>query len=526
MKKFKKPLSLLLALVMLFALILPTFAAGKDTLVYTALGDSASNGYGMQEYGSRTYIYGKKVSGAYPTLFANAIGATTYYQDCLSGLRSEDLRYLLDPQRYKGDSYTWSTTFGSYVMDSIALDGIFSVTDLSSRYIQHVTEADVITLDIGLNNFGNFLFWQAQDYLNSGTPFDEVSLNPEMMAMLKTPILTEIRSELMRFLSKIEIAGLTADKITYLVENLLHSFVYSYVDHLRSFDAIVERIYELNPDVDLYVLGLYDSFPKLYIANDMVNIGKLNTMLMESVNDHLKYFAPHCCEYVYVDVLNTKIFGVPTNVTDPNFLVKFGENNGAAVHPSYDGHLYMYNQLMAKYRVPYKDVKSGDSAFDAIAYASKIGAIEADCGNYFLPDLITNRAAIANAIYVMAGRPSTAGMSEPFLDVTKSTEYYDAILWTYNNGILSGTSSRVFSPGLSANRSTLAAALYAYAGSPAVGAVSIKDIGIVKSAHRNAAKWAVNQGIFCLNSLGYLNPGLLVTREDLARAVYALVATN
>lgn len=66
MKKFKKPLSLLLALVMLFALILPTFAAGKDTLVYTALGDSASNGYGMQEYGSRTYIYGKRFRAHIP----------------------------------------------------------------------------------------------------------------------------------------------------------------------------------------------------------------------------------------------------------------------------------------------------------------------------------------------------------------------------------------------------------------------------------------------------------------------------
>lgn len=521
----KRSIALLLVLAMAFSLCCISAAAEgdeKDTLVYTALGDSASNGYGMTEYGTRTYIYGQKVPGAYPTMFANAIGATTYNQDCLSGLRSEDLRYLLDPERYPGDSYTWSTAFGGYVMGSIAKDGITGVKHLSDLYIQHVTEADVITLNIGLNNFGNFLAWQVEDYLNSGTPFNEVSLNPEMEAMLKTPELMQMHDELMKLFAKMEIAGLTGDKIAYIVENLLHSFAYSYVDHFECIDAIIERIYELNPDVDLYVLGLYDCFPTLCLTNDMINIGKLCTVTMESVNTHLKYFAPHCCEYTYVDVLNTEIFGVPTNLTDPDFIAKFTANNGAAVHPSYNGHIYMFNQLMAKYHVPFKDVSNKNDNYDAIAFAYNTGAIEASSTAFFMPDLITDRAAIANALYVIAGRPSTAGMTEPFIDVNQNTKYYDAIVWVYNMGIMSGTSSKVFSPCLSANRSTFAAALYAYAGSPAVGNVSIKDINIVKSAHRDAVKWAVQNGIFSLNSLGYVNPGLLVTREELAEAVYAL----
>lgn len=521
--KMKRIVSIILVLIMTFALCGFTYERGDngDELVYTALGDSASNGYGMKEYGDRTYIYGQVVDASYPALFAKAIGATKFNQDCLSGLRSEDLRYLLDPERYGGDAYTWATTFGNYVMSSIANEGIRDVKHLSDLYIQHVTEADVITLDIGLNNFGNFLFWQAQDYLNTGAPFDEVSLNPEMEAMLKTPEFMKMHDALMDLFSGIDIAGLGGDQIAYLVENLLHSLVYSYVDHLNSFDAIVNRIYELNPDCELYVLGLYDCFPELYVTGDMINIGALNTMMMKSINTHLKSFAPHCCEYVYVDVLNTEIFGVPKNLTDPDFLVKFGENNGAAVHPSYAGHQYMFEKLYAKYCVPFIDVKKGDDCFDAVAYAYSVGAMGPELKSSFMPLSLADRDEAAQALYVMAGCPDVSGMTEPFIDVKPSSEYYDAIVWAYNAGIMKGTSSKVFSPELSINRSSMAVVLWRMAGSPAAGSVSFKDKALIASANRTAAQWAVENSLMSA-SKNYFNPGLLITRADLAQIIYAM----
>lgn len=525
MKKF---IAIVLALVMTFALCGFTYdRGGDDDIVYTALGDSASNGYGTQEYGySRTYRYNFRSPVAYPDKFAAALGIDIYdtehfHQDCTAGLRSEDLLWLLDPEGYPGDAYTWDTAFSQGVMNQFAKDGIRSAQQMSDLYIQHVIDADIITLDIGLNNFGNFLAWQAQDYLNSGTLFSEVSLTPEMYALLKTPEFVEMHDAFLQLFSGLEIAGFSGDKIVCLVENLLHSLVYSYVDNFRCFDAIIERIYELNPDCELYVLGLYDCFPELYITNDMINIGRLNRMMMELVNLHYKALAPHCNEYVYVDVLDTPNFGLPKNLTDPNFLDAFMENMGAAAHPSYDGHEYMFHQLYNAYMTPFKDVCGSDQA--AVGYAFGSGLMEPVKDLQFMPLLLADRAEVANALYVKAGCPDVSGMTEPFLDVTAKTEYYDAIVWAYNNGIMVGTSSKLFAPDLSINRSSLASVLYKAAGCPDVqSTVSFKDNALIKSANRTAAQWANAAGALTATGSGFFNPGLLITRADLAEALYAL----
>lgn len=523
MKAAKKILSFALALILVLSLSVPAMADTEDGLIYTALGDSASNGYGMAEYGTRTYIYGQVVDASYPALFASAIGATTFYQDCLSGLRSEDLRYLLDPTHYAGDEYTHGTALemGGFVMNSLQLDGIYSVEQLSDLYIQHVTEADVITLDIGLNNFGNFLVTQIRKFLDNGKAYN-VSLTPEMDAWLKTTEAAQLHDALLDLFENLEITeGMTLTTIIQLVENVMHWFAYSYIDNLICFDAIVNRIYELNPDVDLYVLGLYNCFPELYITNDMVNIGAIVTMMMKSVNTHYACFAPHCCDYVYVDVLDTEVFGMPKNLTDPEFMTKFTENMGAAVHPNYNGHYSMFEKLYAKYQVPLKDVKSSSDIYEAVSFALGCGAMESATEHYFMPLLCPTRSDIAKALYVINGSPDFSGTTEPFIDVNSKTENYDAILWAYNTGVIKGITSLTFSPLLNMNRSDFATVLWKCAGSPAPeSTVKYKDSGIVKSSSRDAVAWCIENGVMFCNNLGYFNPGALLTRGDLADAIY------
>lgn len=121
----------------------------------------------------------------------------------------------------------------------------------------------------------------------------------------------------------------------------------------------------------------------------------------------------------------------------------------------------------------------------------------------------------------MAGSPDVSGMSEPFTDVRSSTAYYDAIVWAYNNGIMGATTGKLFSPGVSINRSSLSAALYAFAGSPADSSAAFKDNSLIKSVNRNAAAWVVENGIMKASN-GYFNPGLVVSRESLAVSLYAL----
>ncbi len=517
----KRLIALLLAIVMVFALCGFTYQhkGTEDSLVYTALGDSASNGYGMEEYGSRTYIYGQVVDAAYPAMFAEAIGATTFNQDCLSGLRSEDLLYLLDPEGYAGDAYTHDTAFGDYVMSSIRNDGIMSVERLSDLYIQHVTEADVITLNIGLNNFGNFLTTQINHFLGTydGPPYD-LKLDIAALDFLDSEAVQQLREALLPMLSNIEITeGITADKAVELVESLLQWFAYTYVDNYKCFDAIIERIYELNPDCELYVLGMYDVLSELYLTEDSINIGKLVTHMMKSINTHIKYFAPHCNEYIYVDIMDTENFGLPKSITDPEFLDKFTADNGKAVHPSYAGHQYIFEQLMAKYNVPFKDVAADAWYYDGVRYCYVNDIMQGTSDVKFSPNQIVTRAQMATILYRMAGSPDVSGLEEPFLDVSDSHWAHDAIVWAYNEGVVKGFANFLFAPGLYVSRGQMVTMLYRYAGSPEVsGELSFKDAAFIPKAYRDAILWASENGIVNGYENGNFNSALDLNRAQMA----------
>jgi len=517
----KKIIALLIALVMLFSIGTAAYAESPKGLVYTALGDSSSNGYGMDEYGDRTYIYGQVVDATYPAKFAKAVGAETFNQDCLSGLRSEDLRYLLDPENYAGDAYTFEVAFGGYVMGSIARDGIASVKQLSDLYIQHVKEADIVSLNIGLNNFGNFLITNLNTLLGGGEVL-EYSLDSEMEELLSNELVEAFKEAVFDVLGNIEITeGMDAGLLAKAADALTGWMVYTYIDNLRCLDAIIERIYELNPDVELYVLGMTDPMGHVCLTGDMINIGALTTLEMDSINTHLKYFAPYCWKYSYVDIMDTESFGIGTNLTDEGFIDSMTADNGKNLHPSYAGHEYIFNQLWNAYQLPFKDISSSDDSYEAVRYAYRNGLLDAAAGLYFLPLNGITRAEAANALYVLAGSPDVSSMSEPFCDVSADSEYYSAIVWAYNNGIMPGISSKVFSPIGLMNRSTLASVLYAFAGSPEVSEIAFKDKGLIKSANRNAASWCVEEGIMSADK-NYFNPGLMVTREYFAQVLYAM----
>ena len=56
------------------------------------------------------------------------------------------------------------------------------------------------------------------------------------------------------------------------------------------------------------------------------------------------------------------------------------------------------------------------------------------------------RAMIVSVLYRIAGQPSHIGVN-PFFDVSaKNKCYYDAVIWAYENGIVTGTSNTTFSP--------------------------------------------------------------------------------
>lgn len=105
---FKKIVSVVMAVLMTVSVFAFSASAatksGKRYRVITALGDSASSGYGLpdyQKYG-QTVIYEKRIANSYPDLLAKDLGAEKLYPYGVSGIRTTELRYLLD-NNYYGD---------------------------------------------------------------------------------------------------------------------------------------------------------------------------------------------------------------------------------------------------------------------------------------------------------------------------------------------------------------------------------------------------------------------------------------
>ena len=84
----------------------------------------------------------------------------------------------------------------------------------------------------------------------------------------------------------------------------------------------------------------------------------------------------------------------------------------------------------------------------------------------------------------------------PFEDVAGTSPHYSAIMWAYENGLLSGTGKTTFSPDEPMTRGDFIRVLYQFAGSPSVKKLKepFRDV-VWFHAFSKAVKWAYNEGI-------------------------------
>ena len=64
----------------------------------------------------------------------------------------------------------------------------------------------------------------------------------------------------------------------------------------------------------------------------------------------------------------------------------------------------------------------------------------------------------------------------PFTDVAEGDWYHDAVAYCWENGIMDGTSGTVFAPNLLLNRAMMAQVLYNLAGGTASTAAGFPDV--------------------------------------------------
>ena len=155
----------------------------------------------------------------------------------------------------------------------------------------------------------------------------------------------------------------------------------------------------------------------------------------------------------------------------------------------------------------FTDVKPTDWYSEAVAYTVEAGLMNGTGSGKFSPQATTTRGMLMTVLARMDG-----------VDTTGGTDWYTkGMEWAKREGVSDGTN-----PELPITREQLAAMLYRYAGSPAVGSYTLnfKDADQVSDWALDAMRWAVKNGVVSGKGNQTLDPTGCATRAEVAQMLY------
>lgn len=337
-------LSLVLSLVMMASVLSVYASAATATTVkqykkYLQLGDSISAGFGLKDYnrrlkGSQIIINNgtklkcqTRISGSYADLLARDVQATTMYPYACPGFRSSEVRLLVDPD-YTGDWVTRSKAIEELSMGAYNYKTILS---WKASYQNAVKNADLITLDFGMNDtwFSTVAAVLEISYALSGEDVDDVLKDALDKFGTWDAVMDAFGTGLEKILQYPALIALLADGV--------YKF---WVDFYINYQAIVESIYELNPDVTVVSVGCYNSFKDWELP-----IWTVIQPVYSVMNAWKQSFADTYSNYYYADVSKTEVIGTHTTLPLPQNLSL--DDSGYNPHPTANGHKYMEQQILS-----------------------------------------------------------------------------------------------------------------------------------------------------------------------------------
>jgi len=396
MKRFhwKQLLCVIMAITML-ASVSAVFAQSAvphyDT--YLCLGDSIASGFGPD---ADSRHGGEKVEHAYHTKVAKAVGAKEFIQLAYPAMRTHELRDMLD-ESYEGDTAMYALM--SFVDDH-------SMEEWRSMYTEAIKKADLITLDIGTNDFFSIPLFTMLAALRAESPLDLSYITDKVDPETSTG----------KFITKI--AGLAAEgaNLPTAVPTYLTTLQSCCQAFMENWDAICGMIYELNPDVKLVAVGRMNPFYTVKITDkDLIQVGHALDVISATMNTFVKYQSAYASRYTYVDVMGTECYQVPA-LTDDNFLANLTVN----VHPTHAGHEYMTSQILKALEQETPDEPKQEQKEDQ----DKAPEQEADQNNAQEPE---------EPVF-------------PFTDVLRTSWYYPEVYYVWSHNLMSGMSDTVFAP--------------------------------------------------------------------------------
>ena len=371
----------------------------KADFNYVSLGASNVSGYGLNGYNfdfvydrpleiqnENRYGYKMNTPGSYPVLINEALSDTynvNFAQMAISGMRAEDLRFLLD-DGYSGDAYTdywfYDINGDGFSSNNFHYAGVYEwqarkeaglpgydhspseselLETLRDEYREAIAEADLITIDIGMNNFGTYLSNAlAQDMFSSD--LSNTSRYADEYYQLAKTYAMGIISEM----------GGSVDFADDGMELILDTVAYALIGYCLSLDKALGEIYELNPDVEIVVVGVQNIlhgvdaklgddmvFPLGDFFGYIVNAANLYSAVLSpysdryyfanvSENGHLTYFIDEIAEYNGDPATLGSEFKNCLDVYDTDFFIKTRIQQMYAVQMSQMGFVNMKDYQM------------------------------------------------------------------------------------------------------------------------------------------------------------------------------------
>ncbi len=111
---------------------------------------------------------------------------------------------------------------------------------------------------------------------------------------------------------------------------------------------------------------------------------------------------------------------------------------------------------------PFVDVKTTDYYYKAVLWAYENGVTTGTDATHFAPGAFCKREHAVAFLYRAAGKPEYTNKTNPFVDVSSSAYYYDAVLWAVEKNITKGIDATHFGPSNSCQRCQIVTFLYRF----------------------------------------------------------------
>jgi len=243
--------------------------------------------------------YRNLIEESYPALIEQKLEElgfdVTTHQLALSSMRPQELTVLLDND-FDGDEFTdWRFTDN---VDQCWFQRDGGKTALRADYQKTITEADVITYDLGANDFAAYL---ANQLLSR-----KFTNDPDLTKVIDSSHVSLYYA--LRSTVEEQVLALAGDKVSAsdmdTLNNVIDTLAYAVFGFIKHFDRNMELIYGMNPDVDITVVSIQNVMADVEVELEGIPIpmGTVVGIPISIANAYTAAKSPYCSRYAYADI--------------------------------------------------------------------------------------------------------------------------------------------------------------------------------------------------------------------------------